>query len=46
MIINKIIYHFDNPPTAELYVLDIASACLLLKTVTVTGYPSVLRHDV
>ena len=35
-----------NSPTAQLYVLDIASRRLLLKTVTGTGSLSVLRHDV
>ena len=35
-----------NSPTAQLYVLDIASYRLLLKTVTGTGSLSVLLHDV
>ena len=35
-----------HSPTAQLYVLDIASDRLLLKTATGTGSLSVLLHDV
>ena len=46
MIVNKIIYHLCNSPTALLYVFDIASGRLLLKTATGTGSLPVLGHDV
>ena len=46
MIINKIVYHLCNSPTAQLYVRDIASGRLLPKTATGTGSLPVLGHDV
>ena len=42
----SMIYHFVQLVTAQLYVLDITSCRLLLKTVSGTFSLPVLRHDV